>query len=851
MSHNAKLTQIELVVRVLSGLFGLILGLLSAFSFSYKSPEYFPRIEIEAGIELPNNISYPPGSDVIKLAFLFDARPTLMACEGLIGNVARTSLAKCNTCVVRRFECLSPLPEAYQEQLSEQAIDSASGRMANGVVIFTAAIPEIAMATCQESQRQSIGSASQITCFAANLPRPRVASAVGEMDIASLTRIFAGVLAASIAIVLIFFATSGKSLLTLIQRHAVALPAYLTSLPRSRKRAVMLSIDLIALVFSLWLAFAVRHGNLSFNFENVWLLFLIVPVVAVPIFIRMGLYSAVVRYLGQRALMAIAQAVGIYSLALAVAGFILSIKGVPISVYVLNGLICVVLIGTPRLIARDWLMRSKMGWSLKTSSRKPVAIYGAGSAGIQLALALGSSREMRVAAFFDDDPQLQGRQIAGINVYSPSQLVEVVRVTKARDVLLAIPSVSKQRRHEIIRQLEQEPLRVLTLPALADLADGKVQVADLREVDLADLLGRDAVTPHPDLLRRNIDGKAVMVTGAGGSIGSELCRQICTLGATTLVLYEISEFNLYAIEAELLQIPNHPLVVPILGSVQDQPRLERTLRKFLIATIFHAAAYKHVPMVEKNPAQGVLNNIFGTLYASYAAVSCGVETFVLISTDKAVRPTNTMGTTKRVAEMILQAMQTRHGNATRFTMVRFGNVLGSSGSVIPLFRQQIKDGGPVTVTDPAITRYFMTIPEAAELVIQAGAMGTGGDVFVLDMGEPVRILDLAHRMIKLSGMSLRDMEKPDGDIEVVFTGLRPGEKLYEELLIGDNVSATVHPRVKRANEAKPSWEELQLLLEGLKDACELNATARIRELLVGAVREFDPQCGNEDMLADR
>ena len=841
----------QMIARTFSAVLGLLLGAIAIVAFSHQTVEYFPRVEIEARVDLPHQGDVAARAESITLAFLFDPLPTLHACEALTGNVARTSLAQCQTCVVRRIECLTTLSEQYQLQLSEQAINEASGRMANGIVVFSATSPLIALATCQETQRQTAGSLSPVTCYAANSPRPRLISQSGEFEPQTAGRILGGVLAAVLSFGLLLFAATEISLLSVGRTQLGVLPSYLTSLSRNKKRSLMLFCDLIALFASLWLAFSVKRSIQGFPITSIGWLFVAAPLLAIPIFSRLGLYSAVIRYLGQQAMLATLSAVALYSAGIAAIGLALSIASVSTAFYLLNGLFAVVLIGAPRLVARNWLARAKLGSRHQQSARKQVAIYGAGSAGVQLALALDSSREMRVAAFFDDDEQLQGRQVAGINVFAPAQLEAVVHSTNISDVLLAIPSVSRQRRREIIRQLEHQPLRVLTLPGLADLADGKVQVTDLREVELADLLGRDAVSAHPELLRRNIEGKAVMVTGAGGSIGAELCRQICALGANALVLYEISEFNLYAIEGELLQIPDHPLVVPILGSVQDQPRLERTLRKFAIATVFHAAAYKHVPMVEKNPVQGVLNNVFGTWYASNAAVNCGVETFVLISTDKAVRPTNTMGTTKRVAEMILQAMQAHHGDGTRFTMVRFGNVLGSSGSVIPLFRQQIKNGGPVTVTDPCITRYFMTIPEAAELVIQASAMGTGGDVFVLDMGEPVKILDLAHRMIKLSGMSLRDPDRSDGDIAVVFTGLRPGEKLYEELLIGDNVSATDHPRVRRADEAKPTWEELQLLLENLKDACGQHATERIRELLVEAVCEFEPQCGNEDLLTVR
>jgi FlaA1/EpsC-like NDP-sugar epimerase len=420
-------------------------------------------------------------------------------------------------------------------------------------------------------------------------------------------------------------------------------------------------------------------------------------------------------------------------------------------------------------------------------------------------------------------------------------------------VLLAIPSSSRQRRNAIIAELESLPLLVRTLPGLAELAQGKVSINDLRDIDIEDLLGRDPVPPNPALLGANITAKAVMVTGAGGSIGTELCRQILEQSPSDIVLYELNEFALYQIEQELVtrkaRLPHcKTRIWPLLGSVCDEARLTQVLTQFHIETLFHAAAYKHVPMVERNPGQGAINNVIGTWRCAQAALQAGVKTFVLISTDKAVRPTNTMGATKRLAEMVLQSLAAQYPDQTRFTMVRFGNVLGSSGSVIPLFREQIRQGGPLTVTDPRIIRYFMTIPEAAQLVIQAGAMGKDGDVFVLDMGEPVKILDLAKRMIHLSGLGIKDEADPEGDIEINFTGLRPGEKLYEELLIGENVTPTDHPRIRRANEHFLEWAQLEPILANLIEAGSRNDGERTREILLGAVREFAPQCSNADLL---
>lgn len=492
---------------------------------------------------------------------------------------------------------------------------------------------------------------------------------------------------------------------------------------------------------------------------------------------------------------------------------------------------------------------------------------------MQLASALGYGREFRPIAFIDDDVLLQKQKVNGLRIYPLSSLRYLIERHQVSDILLAMPSANRARKSEIIRLLEPFAVHVMSMPGLSDIAQGKVTVDALQEVDIADLLGRDAVAPDQSLLHANIAGKVVMVTGAGGSIGSELCRQIIRLQPNSLILFEISEFALYAIEKELQHllakrrvgsrladgIPAIPgninnaeeiKLIPVLGSVTNAKRCEKICNTFKVQTIYHAAAYKHVPMVEKNPGEAVWNNIFGTLHVAQAAIKADVETFVLISTDKAVRPTNTMGATKRFAELILQALSLNVVNnlRTRFTMVRFGNVLGSSGSVVPLFKEQIARGGPVTVTDERIIRYFMTIPEASQLVIQAGAMGHGGDVFVLDMGEPIRIVDLAKRMIHLSGLEIKDAEHPDGDIEISYTGLRPGEKLYEELLIGDNVSKTDHARIMRAQELVIPWAELEKMLATLEQATEDDDFERVRGVLADAVTGFIPQCEIEDVL---
>ncbi|NOR71358.1 MAG: NAD-dependent epimerase/dehydratase family protein, partial [Methylomarinum sp.] len=473
---------------------------------------------------------------------------------------------------------------------------------------------------------------------------------------------------------------------------------------------------------------------------------------------------------------------------------------------------------------------------------------------VQLASALECGREFKPVAFIDDDKLLHKQKVNGLRIYSITSLSYLIERHGVTDILLAIPSVTRARRGEIIRLLEPYPVHVRSMPGMSDIAQGKVTFDEIQEVDIADLLGRDAVEPDQALFHANIAGKVVMVTGAGGSIGSELCRQIILLQPAKVVLFELNEFALYSIDKELNQAvsvlgnADQFEVVAILGSVADEVRVNKVCKAFNVQTIYHAAAYKHVPMVEHNPAEAIKNNVFGTLAIAQAAIAANVETFVLISTDKAVRPTNTMGATKRFAELVLQGLSLNSGHNTRFTMVRFGNVLGSSGSVIPLFREQIARGGPVTVTDARIIRYFMTIPEAAQLVIQAGAMGQGGDVFVLDMGEPIRIVDLAKRMIHLSGLEIKDENHPDGEIEINFTGLRPGEKLYEELLIGDNISETVHCRIMRAEEEVIAWDVLDKRLQQLKLTIENDAFEGMRDILKESVSGFVPQCEVSDLL---
>ncbi len=632
------------------------------------------------------------------------------------------------------------------------------------------------------------------------------------------------------------------------------------SLPRQKKAFILISADIFFAVFALWAAFSLRLGELYTPKGDIWYLFAAAPVIAVPIFIRMGLYRAIIRYIEIRALWTIIQSTTLYALVFAFVLYESAVMGVPRTVLPLNWLNMMVLVGSSRFFARWWLGElylnlTSRGRGMKTHSKKNVVIYGAGNAGVQLASALGYGSEFRPVAFIDDDVLLHKQKVNGLKIYPFSSLGQVIERHQVSDVLLAMPSASRARKSEIIGLLEPFAVHVMSMPGLSDIAQGKVTVDELQEVDITDLLGRDAVSPDQSLLHANIVGKVVMVTGAGGSIGSELCRQIIQLQPNSLILFELSEFALYAIEKELQHLLSNAKnigkikLIPVLGSVANGKRIEKVCKAFRVQTIYHAAAYKHVPMVEKNPGEAIWNNVFGTLRAAQAAIKAEVETFVLISTDKAVRPTNTMGATKRFAELILQALSLNTANnPTRFTMVRFGNVLGSSGSVVPLFKEQIARGGPVTVTDERIIRYFMTIPEASQLVIQAGAMGLGGDVFVLDMGEPIRIVDLAKRMIHLSGLEIKDAEHPGGDIEIGYTGLRPGEKLYEELLIGDNVSKTEHARIMRAQEHVIPWAELENMLGTLGQAAEDDDFERVREILSNAVAGFVPQCEIEDVL---
>lgn len=622
-------------------------------------------------------------------------------------------------------------------------------------------------------------------------------------------------------------------------------------LDRPSKRLFLLGVDFFMAPALLWAAFSIRLDVMYVPPAHQLWIFVVAPLISTPIFIKFGLYRAIMRYIGFKALWSVVQSVVLYVLIWSILVILAKVDGIPRSVFILNMLFAIFFIGGSRMVAR-WvfgdhgLVRS----SSDCYSPNNVIIYGAGSAGMQLAVALTMGNELRPVAFIDDNQSMHNFHIHGLKVYSFSRLSHLIESEAVGEVLLALPSISQKRRKEIISMLEPYSVHVRTVPGVSELAQGKIKVEDIREIDISDLLGRGSVEPSVELLNANIKNKSVLVTGAGGSIGSELCRQIIAHQPKQLILFEQSEFQLYAIEKELSKLQVDFELTPILGSVTNKRRISEVCLAFDVQTIYHAAAYKHVPMVERNPGEAIYNNIFGSLYTAQAAIESRVETFVLISTDKAVRPTNTMGATKRFAELILQALSVNRSlsRSTRFTMVRFGNVLGSSGSVVPLFREQISQGGPVTVTDRKIIRYFMTIPEAAELVIQAGAMGRGGDVFVLDMGEPVHIVDLAKRMIRLSGFEVKDEDSPQGDIEIIYTGLRPGEKLYEELLIGDSVLNTDHEKIMRAEEEVVGWNELEPLIYQLQESTDMGDFKRVRELLQTAVSGYKPQCDVVDEL---
>ena len=619
------------------------------------------------------------------------------------------------------------------------------------------------------------------------------------------------------------------------------------SLSRRKKQTLAVATDLLLLLFAFWSALALRFETWTPNIAAYQSQMLAAPLLAIPIFIRLGLYRAVIRFMEDRVVFVEAGGVTLSVLLLAAGLALTHTPGVSRGVLAIYWMLAILYVGATRFLARSWFLRAERG----QDSRVRIAIYGAGRAGTQLAYALRAGREYLPVAFFDDSPALQKTEVAGLRVHSPDELTAVLAAKEIDELLLAIPSASRSRRAEIIDRLEGFHCKVKLVPGMADVVGGNVAVDAIREVEIEDLLGRESVTPDPMLLGRCITGKVVLVSGAGGSIGSELCRQIVRLQPARLVLMELSEFALYSVEQELAALCNRLGaridLVPVMGSVSHQRRNESVMNKFRVQTVYHAAAYKHVPLVEQNPIEGLRNNAVGTRRMAEAALAAGIETFVLISTDKAVRPTNVMGASKRLSELILQALS-RRGGKTRFCMVRFGNVLGSSGSVVPLFRKQIAAGGPVTLTHADITRYFMTIPEAAQLVIQAGSMGQGGEVYVLDMGKPVKIIDLARRMVHLSGLEVRDEQHPGGDIAIEIVGLRPGEKLFEELLIGENVEGTSHPLIMRAYEHELPWARIDEFLAKMDEASRTFDYERVLALLGSLVEEYSPARHGDDEL---
>jgi FlaA1/EpsC-like NDP-sugar epimerase len=626
--------------------------------------------------------------------------------------------------------------------------------------------------------------------------------------------------------------------------------------PRWFKRLMVLALDLVLCIIATWVAFYLRLGvGVNVWGEQLtpdllakpWVATIVSIVVSLPIFIFFGLYRAIFRYSGWPALLTIARAISLYAAIYAAIFTIVGVQGVPRTVGLIQPLLLLFAVGGSRALVSHWFSNSYREQLLLGRLPK-VLIYGAGASGRELAAAIRNSKKMKVIGFIDDDSSLQGGILNGLKIYRPEKLQVLIDTHEISDILLAIPSISRIKRYEIINNLSNLKVSIRTLPSVQDIASGKITVSDIHDLEIEDLLGRELVMPDPHLLAQNVREKVVLVTGAGGSIGSELCRQILTLEPTQLILVEQSEFALYNIEQELnntlFNVGNEKLsIIPLLGSVGSQTFMQRVLKKYSPHIIYHTAAYKHVPLVESNIAEGILNNVYGTYNLAKFASQLKIPNVVLISTDKAVRPTNVMGASKRLAEMVVQAFADDQKNfpSTRFLMVRFGNVLNSSGSVVPLFRKQIQEGGPITLTHPEVTRFFMMISEAAQLVIQASSMATGGDVFVLDMGQPVKIIDLAKKMIQLSSLKLKDQDNQDGDIEIQITGLRPGEKLYEELLIGENPQPTSHPRIMKANETFIPLSTLERALEDFQGVLKSGSEIEIKKFIKTMVSEYQPE----------
>jgi FlaA1/EpsC-like NDP-sugar epimerase len=631
------------------------------------------------------------------------------------------------------------------------------------------------------------------------------------------------------------------------QGFAVAAVRIILALPRKTKRFIVMIADAVAIPTALWAALVLKFDRFDPEIDRTFAYFLVATVSALLVFSVFGLYRAVVRFMGPKAMVTVVAGVTFSVLALGIFDRLVASHQIPLSAFGIYWALALPYVGGSRLLARYLFLRA--AGSPQRAAR--VAIYGAGDAGARLCSVLLNGPDFRPVAFVDDKRSLQGSYIHGIRVYDADSLPDLVRKHRVNRILLAMPTASRRRRREILVQLEPLGVHVQSLPNLSDLISGKAQISELHDVDVADLLGRDTVPPKPKLSGKCIRGKCVLVTGAGGSIGSELCRQIVRLSPARLVLFEMSELALYTIERELEDaVVREKLsveIVPLLGNAHHRHRVREILLTFGVHTVYHAAAYKHVPIVEFNVIEGVHNNVISTWYTAEAALEAGVETFVLVSTDKAVNPANVMGATKRLAELVLQALQER-STQTIFCMVRFGNVLASSGSVVPLFQEQIRRGGPVTVTHPDVIRYFMTIPEAAQLVLQAGSLAKGGDVFVLDMGRPVRIDDLARRLVNLVGLTVRDAAHPEGDIEIEYTGLRAAEKLFEELVIGSNVTGTDHPMIMRAIEHHLPWAKMQEALNALLAALASFDCQRTLALLAEAVVEYQSSADVRDYV---
>ena len=614
----------------------------------------------------------------------------------------------------------------------------------------------------------------------------------------------------------------------------------LTSLPRAVKRLIAAAVDTVLCLFSIWLAYFLRLGEFVYLSGHSLGVACLSVLIAIPIFWLLGLYNEIFRFSGWPVFIKVLRAVSLYSLFFICVVTIIGIQNVPRTIGLIQPLFLILLVSLSRLLVKNWLSPARYNSNNREKSER-ILIYGAGEAGQALFNLINQTKAQTIVGYVDDDTKLQEQQVNGKIVFAPSDLASVVQRKNIDCILLALPSVSRQRRNQILEQLKDIAVSVRTLPSLNDFTSGNISYSDIHELEIEDLLGREPVLPDVSLIQKDIRDMCVMVSGAGGSIGSELCRQIIENNPKILLLVEQSEYSLYEIHQSLLKRAEHLGVqlIPILSSVCDEPCMNRIMSNWRPNTVYHTAAYKHVPLVESNPIEGVRNNVLGTLVSVQTAIRNNVSNFVLISTDKAVRPTNIMGASKRVSELILQGLS-REQSKTCLTMVRFGNVLGSSGSVVPKFRQQIRDGGPVSITHPDVTRYFMTTPEAAQLVLQSGALASGGDVFVLDMGEPVKIYELAKRMIELSGLKIRENDDSDGDIEIEIVGLRPGEKLYEELVIGQRLEKTTHPRIFKANEEWIEWLTLERILADLNCIIDSGDEKSLISLLSGIVSGYQP-----------